>query len=78
MIAARAKNTVAVSIAIMCAVAVFQSPVPRVIESQSRNPVSAVGTVTISPKTSASHQPYAPALCVIPVTSAKPATVANV
>jgi hypothetical protein len=34
----------------MCAVAVFQSSVPQVIESQSRRPVNAVGTVTISPE----------------------------
>ena len=51
---------------------------PRSIESQSISPVSAVNTVRIRPKTSAIHQPYAPEFWVIPVTSASPATVANV
>ena len=77
-IAARAKKTVAVTMASRWVEAVFQSSEPHSIVSQSRNPVSAVGTVRISPKINAIHQPYAPAFCVMPVTSAKPATVANV
>ena len=70
-IAASAKKTVAVTIAIMCVVAVFQSSVPRVIVSQSSRPVSAVGTVKIRPTISAIHQPYAPEFSVMPSTSAR-------
>jgi len=62
----------------MCDVAVFHSSLPHSIDSQSASPVSAVGTVKMSPAMSAIHQPYAPAFCVMPRTSASAATVANV
>ena len=52
-----AKKRVAVTIAIMCNVAVFQSSLPQLIVSQSARPVSAVKTVVIRPAIRASHQP---------------------
>ena len=51
---------------------------PGAIDSQSTRPVSAVGTVTIRPAASASHQPCAAASSLIPSTSASAAIVANV
>ena len=78
MSAASPKNTVAVTIAIMCAVAVFHSSLPQLIVSQSTSPVSAVSTVVIRPAISASHQPCAPTVFVMPRTSLSAASVANV
>ena len=69
---------VALTIASRCHVAVHHSSLPHVSVSQSARPASAVGTVVISPKTRPSHQPIAPLRSVIPTTSTKPATVANV
>ena len=62
----------------MCAVAVRQSGVPRVIRSQSAKPVRAVGAVTISPTISASAQPCAASSSAIPTLLRTEATVANV
>jgi hypothetical protein len=59
-------------------VAVHQRSDRHSIVSQSARPANAVGTVTISPTMSPSHQPIAPFRSVMPTTSMKPATVANV
>jgi len=63
---------------IMCVVAVRLSGVPHEIFSHSSSPARAVGPVMIRPKISASHHPWVAALLLIPVTSARAATVANV
>ena len=76
--AARPKKTVALTIAIRCVVAVFQSGVPRVIWSQSASPVSAVGIVVIRPASSAKYHTCAPTAFVIPRTSVSAASVASV
>ena len=55
--AASPKKTVALTIASMCVVAVFQIGLPQVSVNQSAKPVRAVKTVVIRPTTSAIHQP---------------------
>ena len=66
------------TIATRCDVAVRQSGESRLIVSQSASPVSAVGTVKISPTTRASHQPCAALVSATPMMLAKPITVAAV
>jgi hypothetical protein len=59
-------------------VAVFQSSLPRVIESQSTKPVSAVPTVTTRPTTRASHQACANVCSATPSLLSTAETVAKV
>ena len=62
----------------MCTVAVRQTGLPQVMESQSINPVSAVGTVTTRPTMSASHHAVAVLCSETPSTLRSPNAVATV
>ena len=66
MRAATTKSVVAVSITIMCVVAVRFSGVPDESPSQSTNPVRAAAAPNASPTRSVIHQPFASASSATP------------